>query len=156
VLATTGLEYATWTVGTATGGSIESHFTATGTNGFKTVHMSSTGTLDVDITTLSVPLEVTTGIRLLDTFTLYGGGGLDLTTGSSTVVAQLDSVLSINADNLPVGNAVITGSGSSTPSAVSVHGIVGLEIHTRHVRVALQGAFAPGETAVNLGLRVAL
>ena len=45
VLATTGLEYATWTVGTATGGSIESHFTAEGTNGFKTIHMSSTGTV---------------------------------------------------------------------------------------------------------------
>jgi hypothetical protein len=156
VVATTGLEHASWTVGTATGGSIESHFTAQGTNGFKTIHMSSTGTLDVDISTITVPLEITTGVRFLDTIAIYGGGGVDLTTGSSTVVAQLDSVLSINADQLPVGNAVITGSDSNSPNALSVHALVGLAVHTRHVRVALQGLFAPGETAVNIGLRLAL
>ena len=156
VLATTGLEYAGWTLGKATGGTIESHFTATGTNGSKTIHMSSTGTLEVDATILTVPVELTTGVRFLDVFTFYGGGGVDLTTGESTVVAQLNSTLSINADQLPVGTAIITGSDANSPSGVSVHGLVGFEIHTRHVRVALQGAFAPGETAVNLGLRIAL
>ena len=155
VLATTGLEHAKWTVGTATGGSIVSHFTATGSSGFKTIQMTSTGTLEVDVSTITVPLEITTGVRFLDTFAFYGGGGLDLTAGNSTVVAQLDSVLSINADNLPVGNAVITGSDENAPSAVSVHALVGFAIHARHVRVALQGAVAPGETAVNFGMRLA-
>ena len=156
VQATTGLEYAKWTMGTATGGSIESHFTATGPNSHHTIHMSSTGTLDVNTTTLSVPLELTTGVRLVDVLVLYAGGGLDLTGGSSTVVAQLQSMLTINNDNIPIGTAVITGSGSSSPSAVTVHGLVGLEIHTRRVRVVIQSAVAPGELAVNLGVRIAL
>ena len=153
---TTGLEYAAWTMGTATGGSIESHFTAQGPDAFKTVHMSSTGTLDVNTTTVTVPLELTTGVRFGGTLVFYGGGGLDLTAGSSTIVAQLDSVLSVNVEQLPVGTAVITGSDSSSPSAVSVHGLVGFEVHTRHVRVAFQGVFGQGEIAVNLGLRLAL
>ncbi len=153
--ATTGLEYADWTVGTTTGGSIESHFITQGTKERSSIHMSSTGTLDVNTSTTSVPIELTTGVRLFDTLVFYGGGGLDLTTGSSTIVAQLDSVLSINADNLPIGTAVITGSDTASPSPITVHALVGFEIHTRHVRVALQGAVAPGQLAVNLGLRIA-
>ncbi|HEX5059305.1 MAG TPA: hypothetical protein VFV99_08100, partial [Kofleriaceae bacterium] len=91
---------------------------------------------------------------LLDVLSLYGGGGLVLTTGDSTITAQLDSQLSINADMLPVGNATITGSGDSGPSAATVHALVGAMIHTRHARIFLQGAFAPDELSVSLGLRM--
>jgi len=156
VLATTGLEYASWTIGTSTSGPVDSHFTAQGTTDHKTIHMSSTGVLDITTTTVRVPIEATTGVRFGDTLVLYTGGGLDLTAGSSEIVAQLDSVLSINADQLPVGTAIITASDSDAPHPFSVHGIVGLGIHTQHVRLALQGTFSPGETAINLAFRLAL
>ena len=116
--------------------------------------MSSTGTLDVLTSTYSLPLEVTTGVRFFDVIALYTGGGVALTTGNSTITAELDSVLSINSDHLPVGDAVITGSGESTPSVASVHGLAGLALHTRHVRVFVQGAVAPGELSAGIGLRV--
>jgi len=103
-------------------------------------------------TTYTLPVEVTTGGRF-GFFGVYGGGGLSLTTGQSAITAQLNSVLSINHDHIPVGDAVITGSGENTPSPVSVHALVGAEIHMRHVRAFLQGAFAPGETAASLGVR---
>jgi hypothetical protein len=152
VAVTSGIEYARWSVGEETGSSIESHFTAQGPQERATIHMSSTGQLDVLTTTYTVPVEVTTGGRF-GFVGIYGGGGLAFTGGQSTITAQLNSVLSINHDKLPVGNAVITGSGENTPSAVSVHALVGAAIHTRHVRVFLQGAFAPGETAASLGVR---
>ncbi|HEY5946320.1 MAG TPA: hypothetical protein VIV40_12545 [Kofleriaceae bacterium] len=152
VAATTGIEYARWTIGTAS--SIESHFIAQGPEKYASIHMSSTGTLDVLTTTYSVPLEVTTGVRLIDVLSLYTGGGAVLTGGDSTITAQLDSLLSINADNLPVGNATITGSGQSGPSALTVHALAGAMIHTTHARVFLQGAFTPGELSVSLGLRM--
>ena len=151
---TSGVEYARWSVGEASMSTIESHFTAQGPSEHATIHMSSTGTLDVLTTTYNVPLEVTTGARF-GFFGVYGGGGLAFTGGQSTITAQLDSVLSINHDHLPVGDAVITGSGENTPSPVSVHALVGTEIHLRHVRAFLQGAFAPGETAASLGVRAA-
>lgn len=157
IAATSGVEYARLTLGTSTGGSIESRFTATGPKpppeDHVTIHMSSTGTLDVLTSTYTIPLEVTTGVRFFRTLTLYGGGGLTLTTGSSTVVAQLNSVLSINSNRLPVGDAVITGSGEGAPSTFSAHAITGLAIHTRHIRFLLQGAFASEETAASLGVR---
>lgn len=153
IAATTGLEYARWTIGTAS--SLESHFTARGATEHRTIHMSSTGTLDVLTSTLSVPIELTTGVRLLGVLSLYGGGGVAFTTGDSTITAQLDSVLSINSDHLPVGNAQISGTGESAPNAASAHALAGIAIHTRHARVFLQGAFAPNELSVSLGLRIA-
>lgn len=152
VAATAGVEYARWSVGTSS--SLESHFDARGPAEHATVHMSSTGTLDVLTTTFSVPIELTTGARLLDVLTLYTGGGIALTTGDSTINAELNSLLTINADRLPVGTAVITGAGENTPSTASAHALAGIAIHTRHVRVFLQGALASGELSVGLGLRV--
>lgn len=152
--ATAGIEYTRWSVGDA--GTLVSHFTVRGPSEHKSVQMDSVGTLDVLTTTLTFPLEVTTGVRLFNVLSLYGGAGLSLTTGSSTITAQLESVLSINSDNLPVGNATITGSGESTPSAAAVYALTGLAVHTSHVRVALQGAFASGETSVSIALRAAL
>jgi hypothetical protein len=152
VAVTTGVEYARWSVGEASNSTIESHFTAEGPSEHVTIHMSSTGTLDVLTTTYTVPVEVTTGGRF-GFLGIYGGGGIDFTTGQSAITAQLSSVLSINHDHFPVGDAVITGSGESTPSAVSVHALVGAAIHTRHFRLFLQGAFASGETAASLGVR---
>lgn len=153
VAATTGVEYARLTMGTSS--SIESHFTAEGPQEHATIHMSSTGTLDVLTSTITVPIEVTTGVRLGGVMSVYGGGGLDITTGTSTITAQLNSVLSINSDHLPVGDAVITGNGENSASPVTVHALAGLEVHTRHVRVFLQGAFAPSEIAAAFGLRLA-
>lgn len=152
VAATAGLEYARWTVGTSS--SLESHFDARGPAEHATVHMSSTGTLDVLTKTLSVPLEVTTGARLLGVVSLYTGGGVALTTGDSSIAAELNSVLSINKDRLPVGTAVITGTGENAPSTATAYALGGIAIHTRHARVFLQGALASGELSVALGLRI--
>ena len=152
VAATAGLEYARWSVGTSS--SLESHFDARGPAEHATVHMSSTGTLDVLTRAVSVPLEVTTGARLLGVLSVYAGGGISLTTGDSTINAELNSLLTINADRLPIGTAVITGAGENTPSTAAAHALAGLAIHTRHVRVFLQGAVASGEVSVGLGVRV--
>ncbi len=152
VAVTAGLEVARWTVGTAS--SIESHFVVEGSEDRSSIHMSSTGTLDMLTSTYSVPVEVTTGVRLLDVLALYTGAGFALTGGESTIRAQLESDLTINANHIPVGTATITGSGENTPSAATVHALAGIAIHTRHARVFLQGAFAPGELSVALGLRI--
>ena len=150
---TTGLEYARWTIGEAM--PVHTHFTVTGdSNQKKTVDYLAAGTLDVRADTYSVPLEVTTGV-LLGALGLYGGGGLDLTFGSSDINAVLDGNLTINADMEPIGTAKITASGSDGPSPVSVHALAGIELHTRYFRFYVQGVAAPSVEAVTLGLRIA-
>lgn len=157
VAVTAGLEYSRWGIGEVQGTPIDSHFTAEGNAGGAveryTIHMSSTGTLDVRSKTLTAPLEVTTGVRLGRVLVLYGGGGLDLTAGSSEIVAELTSTLSYTGERIPIGTAVITGTGTNGPSTLTAHALAGVAIHTRHVRAFMQGAFAPGETSVALGTR---
>jgi hypothetical protein len=151
--ATAGLEYARWTIGEAM--PIHTHFTVTGANDQKkTIDYLAAGTLDVRADTYSLPLEVTTGV-LLGALGLYGGGGLDVTLGSSDINAVLDGNLTINKEMTPIGTAKITASGSDGPSPVSAHALAGLEVHTRYVRFFVQGAIAPSQEAVTLGLRIA-
>jgi len=90
---TTGLEYARWTVGEAT--PIHTHFTVTGaSNQKKTIDYLAAGTLDVRADTYSLPIEVTTGVRL-GLLGLYGGAGVDLPLGSSDISAVLSGDLTI-------------------------------------------------------------
>ena len=151
---TSGLEYARWTVGEAM--PIHTHFTVTGATSSqkKTIDYLAQGTLDVRADTYTIPVEVTTGV-LVGALGLYGGGGLDLTLGSSDINAVLDGGLTVNADMEPIGTAHITASGHDGPSPVSAHALAGIELHTRHVRFYVQGAIAPSQEAVTLGLRIA-
>ncbi len=153
VSVTSGLEYAHWTIGEAM--PIHTHFTITGANNQKkTIDYLAAGTLDVRADAYTVPLEVTTG-ALFGAFGVYGGAGLDVTLGSSDISAVLDGDLTVNADMQPIGTAKITASGSNGPTPFTAHALAGLEVHTRHVRVYAQGAIAPAEEAVTLGLRIA-
>jgi hypothetical protein len=151
---TAGFEYARWTVGEAM--PIHTHFTVTGSsNQKKTIDYLAAGTLDVRADTYTVPIEVTTGVRA-GVLGLYGGAGIDVTFGSSDISAILNGDLTINSEMMPIGTAKITASGKSGPDTLSVHALGGIELHTRYVRVYVQGAIAPSEDAVSLGLRVAL
>ena len=148
---TSGVEYARWAIGIAS--TLTTHFTVTGTTDHATVDMASTGTLSVLASTVTIPIEVTTGVRFFDTLGAYAGGGLDLTTGTSTINAALNGVLTID-EGLPIGTATVTASGASSPSPITVHALAGLQLHTKHVRVFLQGEIAPGELSAGLGLRL--
>ena len=149
---TTGLELARWNVGAVQ--SLETNFRVQGATDEKSIHISSRGTLALRASTLGIPLEVTTGIRIFDVVTPYAGVGVELATGSSSVDVALDSELTINADSIPIGTAVISGADRSAPDAVAVHALAGLQLHTRHARVSFQGTIADGAWAIALGVRV--
>lgn len=151
---TTGLDIAHWKIGIAD--ELSLNFPVVGTNDRANVELVSKGTLEVVSQTVAVPVELTTGIRLGNVFGIYTGGGLTFAGGSSTVTAMLDSVLVINADDTPIGTALITASETDGPNAVTVHGLFGIALHTSHVRVFVQGLIAPDERAVSLGLRAGL
>ena len=152
--ASASLDLARWTVSEEQPISI--NFRVTGTQGQKkTIDLASTGTLAVHAGTYTVPLEVTTGVRLFDVLALYGGGGLDLTFGTSSIDASLAGNLTIDNDHEPIGTATIAASGTGGPDTWSVHALAGAELHTRYVRVFVQGALAPSEEAVTIGVRAA-
>jgi hypothetical protein len=155
---TTGLEHGQWNVGAAQ--ALETNVKVTGTvdgaSKDKSIHLSSTGVLEVRTSTLAIPVELTTGVRLLGVVTPYLGVGASLATGSSDLDLDLTSTLTINADRLPIGEARITGSDRATPDPLAVHALAGLQLHTRHARIAAQGTLTEGAWAASLALRIAL
>jgi hypothetical protein len=147
---TTGLDHVRLNVGRAD--TIKSRFKING----RSIHMSSVGDLTVETRTVSVPLEVSTGVRLGRLFGIYVAGGMDFTTGTTTITAALQSQLSINRDNpMPIGEATIDAEGSSSPSSFTVHALGGIELHTKHYRLFAQSVVAPGQLGVALGMRAA-
>lgn len=151
VVITSGIEHARWIIGTEQ--DLETQFRVMGSIEEKLVHMSSTGTLEVDVSTVGIPIEVSTALRLGNVVTPYVGMGMELATGSSDVNVALDSALTVNDERLPIGTARITNTDSRGPDAVKFHAFGGLQIHTRHVRIATQGAVQDGAYSVAVALR---
>lgn len=151
---TSGFEISRWDVDEVSPITINFKLRGTTPDQVKVIAMASTGTLAVAARTYTVPIELTTGVRFWRVLAVYGGGGLDFTFGSSQITAMLDGTMTMNSDHVPIGTAMITGTGTGGPDLVSVHTLAGLELHTRYFRLFLQGALAPGEEALTFGMRV--
>lgn len=147
---TTGLDHVRLNVGRAD--TIKSRFKI----GTRSIRMESVGDLTIEARTVSVPIEVSTGVRLGRLFGIYVAGGIDLTTGTTTITAALESQISMfKEDPVALGEATIEAEGSSSPSSLTAHVLGGLELHTKHFRLFTQGVIAPGQLGVALGMRAA-
>lgn len=151
VAVTTGLEYARWSVGLAS--TYETHVVIMGSADRASIHLSNAGTLEVLAQTTTVPLEVSTGVRLAEIVGLYVGAGAAATTGSSTIEAALDTTMSVNESRMTIGTAHVTASETSSPSTWTAHAFGGLELRARYVHVFAQGAIAPDVQGVAIGMR---
>lgn len=154
--ATTGLELARWTLGAGSNGPIATRFTLQGTTPgeSRNLTLTSTGTLSLVATTVTVPIEVTTGVRLGNAIALYTGGGIDVTGGGSTLTVQLDGDLTITQDATNVGHVVITASGDNSAPPLSAHALAGLQLEAPHFQLVVQGLVTPSVYGANVGIRV--
>ena len=130
------------------------------------VSITNTGTLNfvVQQTTWSIPLEVTTSLRLLSLITVYGGLGLDFQLGGGSDMA-LDmtgaslrgEVRGVRYDNL--GTVDVRANGQVKPSPARLREIVGLQLGILDViRLFVQvnaTASSPMLASVAAGLRLA-
>jgi hypothetical protein len=152
---TSGLELARWTLGNSA--PIVTHFTIHGSNtSSRNLQLASTGTLSLVSTTVTLPIEVTTGVRLLDVIGLYAGAGLDLTAGGSTIAAALDGDLTVTQDGTQVGHVTIVASGDETASPVTVHALGGIQVDAVHFHIFAQGVVAPDVRGLSFGVRLSL
>jgi hypothetical protein len=121
-------------------------------------------TFSVEQTTWSVPLEITTSLRLMTLFTVYGGLGLDWQLGGgSDMNVNMNATLSgkVPGDTTTVnlGTASVAATGHVNPSAARLREIIGLQINAMVVRLFVQvnvTGDSPMLTSVAAGLRLAL
>jgi hypothetical protein len=130
-----------------------------------TVTSAGNLTFTLDQTTWSVPLEVTTSLRLLSLITLYGGLGLDWQLGGGCDLHILMSQASLTGkvqgvayNNL--GTVDIKADGHVAPSAARMREIAGVQLSIMDVvRIFAQvntTASSPMLTSLALGLRLAI
>jgi hypothetical protein len=116
----------------------------------------------IDMTTRSIPVEVTTSVRLLTLLTAYGGLGFDwqLGGGSALDLAMNASMIAHipGQPDANLGTAFVHATSHVDPSAAKVRGILGAQVDLWLIRLFAQLNVAntsPTMASVAVGARVA-
>ncbi|CAN5250755.1 hypothetical protein BH11MYX1_BH11MYX1_14830 [soil metagenome] len=152
---TTGLELANWKISTKQD-SLAINFKVENPETGRGEHLvfQSAGVMNVEANSLTVPLEVTSGISLGGVVTLYAGGGLDLMSAKATIDVNLDGELYIRTNMEDVGHATVTASGQASPSSITAHALAGLQLEIPHANLYTQGIISPDNEGVAFGVRI--
>ena len=118
------------------------------------------GTADATIehSSHSIPLEISTGIRFLYLFSLYGGLGTDFTLSSASE-ARVSALGSVSTGGLATGaNYSIAGDQQADGKAdfINTRAFAGVQLNIPLVRVFVQGHkyFANDTYGVNAGVKI--
>jgi hypothetical protein len=147
---TGGIELTRWTLGIDD--DISTDFGVTGTSGSANLTLDSTGTFDLRASTVSIPVEVSTSIRIALLLSVYIGAAVDITAGTGKLDTNLDGTLT-TSDNRDVGTATITGGGQEDASPLAGRILAGAQLNLWKLRLYLQlnGSTTP---AANVGFGV--
>ena len=123
------------------------------------------GSFGLDMSTMSIPLELTTNFRIFYFLSAYGGVGFDWQVGGeSTMKVGLDanhisgSVPSQNISAMEIGTAHVSVDETQTPSAGRLRFLLGVQVNLAVVKLFTQLnliAQEPGLVSLAIGARVA-
>lgn len=156
---TAGVEYSRWSL------QLEHDLTrdvaVAGATASTTLTTTANGTFDLQASSLTIPIELTTSARIAYFVGLYGGIGLDLQYGkanaNATLAGDVRGISPTTGAPIDVGTATITMSGESGPTAVAYHVLAGVEANVWRLKLFTQGTFVPFSGAsVAVGLRLKL
>jgi hypothetical protein len=122
--------------------------------------VKSRGLFDIDMKTLSVPLEVTTNFRVLYLASVYGGLGFDWQfAGENKMELSLNGTMTGTAGGMSADLGTVTASakGTAAPSVGKLRGILGIQANLWLVKVYAQLNAMPdaGLFGMAFGLRIA-
>lgn len=151
---TSGLEYTRWNFGTG-GTPLSTPFDLSGGGMTVPVTFDSTGRFDLHSNALTVPIEVSTGLRIALVSTVFVGAGIDLTPGGkSTIDAGLTGNVKAEADGRDLGSVTITGDGESKGSPGQFRVLAGGQVNLWKLKIFVQANVSQAPAAsVALGLK---
>jgi len=147
---TTGVEFTRWSFGA--NNTITQEFNVDGIS--EPLSLASTGRFDLSSTAGTIPIELTTGLRIALLVSLYAGVGFDITGGKSTVDGDLTGTLT-TPDKTNIGTVHITETGSNTSSPGTFRGLAGVQVNLWKLKVYTQ-ANVSQIPAASLGFGVRL
>ncbi|MEZ4401074.1 MAG: hypothetical protein R3B06_13705 [Kofleriaceae bacterium] len=160
VHVTAGLELSRWAFGA--GDRITRDFTVAASSGADVAMTAAgAGRFDLTATSVAVPVEVTTSLRILYFASAYVGGGLTFQGGSAdtqiSLGGDLTGVRPTDNTTVGIGTATITADGTGAPSKVAYHLLAGVEANLWRAKLVLQTTFVPiSGASVGIGLRFRL
>ena len=152
---TSGVEFTRWSFGA--NDTITNDFTVAAGQGSTNLTLDSTGKFDLSSNALTVPIEVTTGLRIVEIVSLYAGVGFDFTGGKASMDANLNGTMKAS-DGTNVGTVAIVASGNNTASPGQFRGLAGVQLNIWALKIFSQINVAPDPAVASLafGLRVVL
>ncbi len=133
---TSGIELTRWKLG-AGGKSISTAFDVSGSMGSAGLTLDSIGRFDLTSNAVTVPLELTTGLRVALIASVFVGAGIDLTVGNATIDASLDGTMR-TSDDREVGtvNILATGDHPGSPGAGRI--LAGAQVNLWKLKLGAQ------------------
>ncbi len=119
-----------------------------------TATISGDITVGAEISTVSIPIEISTGVQLGYILSLYGGFGLDLTFGSATSIIDASAPITTSVGDSGTGSLNLGESGD--PTAVAPRVFFGTQFNLSVVKVGVQfdKSLADSAYGINIGLGV--
>lgn len=147
---TSGIEMTRWSLGVDD--TIATDFVVQGANASAAVALNSTGTFDVTSTAMTVPVEVSTGMRIALLFSMYVGAAVDFTASTGKLTTNLNGTL-VTEDGRTVGTTAVTGGGDNAGSPVSGRVLAGVQLNLWKIKVYTQVNASQNAASVGAGIR---
>ena len=148
---TGGLEFTRWSLDVED--TIETDFSVQGSSGSAAITLTETGTFALSSTAMTVPVEVSTGIRIALLLSLYVGAGVDFTVGTGKLDANLTGTMRTE-DNRDIGTTTITGGGENSASPVAARILAGAQLNLWKIKIYTQvNASATPAASLGFGIR---
>lgn len=154
---TTGVEVTRWKLGAKNDAITQNYDLDLGNGMTDPTTLTSSGAYNLSSTAGTIPIELTTGVRLGLLFSLYAGVGFDLTAGKSELDADLTGTLIQKSDGTNLGTVHITEKGSSTSSPGQARGLAGVQVNLWKLKIYAQANVSQLPAAsLGVGLRLVL
>ncbi len=123
------------------------------------VVFTGNGRFDLDSTTITLPAEVSTNMRIFYFLTVFGGAGIDLQVGTNKMDVQLSGTLQgtdPQGTTQEIGTATVDVSETAAPNAGKMRFFGGLQVNAWRAKAFVQGNVAPDRAfGLTIGGRVA-
>jgi len=148
---TSGLEFTRWNLGVED--DIQTPLVVNGSSASAMLLLDSSGEFNLSSTAITLPVELSTGIRIALLVSVYIGVGLDFTASSGKLSTNLAGNL-LTEDNRNVGTTTIVGGGNNTGSPFAARMMAGGQLNLWKLKVYLQlnGSATPA-ASIGAGIR---
>lgn len=154
---TTGVEFTKWSLGAKHDAITQDFNIDLGNSTTDATTLNSTGKFNLTSTAGTIPIELTTGIRIALFVSLYAGVGFDITAGKSEVDGDLTGTLTQKSDGTNLATVHVIETGNNTSSPGQFRGLAGIQVNLWKLKVYAQANVSQLPAAsLGFGIRLVL